>query len=318
VRGLVVAKHGLLVLDKPTGVSTSFLVRKLARRMSPGEKKPKAGHAGTLDPFASGIVLTLMGDATRLQSLAMGMEKTYVARVLLGVQTDTLDPEGRVVAEADPGPCRPEAVDEAVESLTGELEQLPPAYSALKVSGQRAYTLARQGKDPGLKPRRVHVKGLELLSMRWPELELRVRCSAGTYIRSLARDLGAALGAPAHLLALRRTAVGPFTVERALAPRGPSELPSCEELSAALLPPLSVVEAAGLKVVHASEDDARAFAAGRVIRGSSASLSGAERVAVTWSTPDGAVDLLGLGEVREHDAIAPAVVLAAARAAVEA
>ncbi len=311
------APHGLLVLDKPPGVSTSYLVRKIASRVSGGDR-PKAGHAGTLDPFASGVVLALIGDATRLQSLAMRMDKVYVAEVLLGVRTDTLDPDGSVIAEADPGPCRADDLREALVALTGEISQLPPRFSALKVGGRRAYELARKGEHPELSERRVHVKELELLSLRWPTLQLRVRCSAGTYVRALARDIGEALGLPAHLRGLRRMSVGPFEVGAAIAPADSGELPDEETVRAALKPPLAVVEAAGLETLQVSDAEARAFVSGRLLRQIVCAAPVGERVGVTWLTRSGGLRLLGVGEVRDRGAVAPSVVLACARADAEA
>ena len=308
--------HGLLVLDKPPGVSTAHLVRIVARH-AVDERRPRAGHAGTLDPFASGIVLALLGDATRLQDLAMGLEKTYVATVLLGEQTDTLDPDGELVAKADPGPYRPGALLEALANLVGEIDQIPPAYSALKVAGRRAYQLARKGKIPELRARKVVVRRLELLAVRWPRLDLRVRCGAGTYIRSLARDLGERLGVPAHLLALRRTAVGPFDVGRAVAIADPAELPERDQLRSALRPPLSIVEAAGLATVTVAQADAWAFVSGQAIAVETKPTAEGGRIAVTASTPSGRDLLLGLGAIRSGGALAPVVVLSGARAEVE-
>ena len=313
--GVGVALHGLMVIDKPPGVSTSHLVRKVAHHASPAGRS-KAGHAGTLDPFASGVVLAVFGDATRLQSLAMDMEKVYVAEVLFGVRTDTLDPDGRVVAEADPGPCPPEGVQEAVVELTGEIDQLPPAFSALKVEGRRAYELARKGQDPGLRARRVHIKEIEILATRWPSLELRVRCSAGTYVRALARDLGDAVGLPAYLRALRRTEVGPFGLDAALAVPDQAELPAAELIREALRPPLAVVEAAGLATLEVSHVDARAFVSGRILRAYGGDATEGRRVGVTWCSHAAGLRLVGIGEQRQGG-LAPSVVLADARAEIE-
>lgn len=190
------------------------------------------------------MLLALVGDATRLSDLAMALPKTYEARVRFGWRTDTLDPEGEVVDECDPGEERPLPLDRFV----GDIEQMPPAFSALKVKGRRAYELARRGEAPELKARTVTVYACEG-ETDWPHANLRIRCGAGTYIRAIARDLGEAVGLPASLVALRRTAIGPYAAEQA----------------GTLFPPLSLVEAAGLPAVEVGRDEARRFVSGQAI-----------------------------------------------------
>lgn len=235
--------HGIVVLDKPAGISSHTALAHL-------RKIAKVGHAGTLDPFATGVLLALVGDATRLSSLAMQLAKTYRATVRFGRRTDTLDPEGEVVEECDPG--EPRDLADAIASLTGEILQTPPAHSALKVDGRRAYQLAREGSPPALEPRRVSVHRIEVVGQAWPHVSLEVVCGSGTYIRSLARDLGAAVGLPASLTALRRTAIGPYLADEADPDR-------CREA-------LELLAAAGLPSLELDRDDALRFVTGRTLR----------------------------------------------------
>lgn len=203
---------GVLLVDKPVGPTSHDVVA--AIRRASGQRK--VGHAGTLDPLASGLLIVCLGPATRLVQFLTSHDKVYQAEARLGVETDTYDCEGQVVAQwAGPLPTDG-AVAEAVASLCGEMPQEPPAFSAVKVGGIPSYRLARQGQPVRARPRQVTVH-----SIRWsrPEparLELRVHCSAGTYIRSLVHDLGRRLGCGAHVAALRRLASGPFSVDQAL------------------------------------------------------------------------------------------------------
>lgn len=202
--------EGLLVVDKPAGWTSHDVVARI--RGLAGTRR--VGHAGTLDPMATGVLVIGLGRATRLLGHLASGDKEYVGTVRLGVTTATDDALGAVlatsVAEWDPAALGP-----ALAALTGEIEQVPPAYSALKVAGRRAYARARAGEDFTLAPRRVTVRELELVAVRPAEVDLRVVCSAGTYLRSLARDLGRALGVGGHLSALRRTRVGPFRLSAA-------------------------------------------------------------------------------------------------------
>lgn len=206
---------GLLLVDKPAGVSSHDMV--LAARRAVGERR--IGHAGTLDPFATGLLVLLVGRATRLLPHLPGEPKVYEARIVFGRATDTEDPLGAVIAEA-PCPSRA-AVSAALPTLTGALRQVPSAYSAKRVEGRRAYALARAGADVVLAPVPITVHAWEPLAWEGPEdavtaLTARITCSGGTYVRALARDLGAMVGSAAHLGALRRTAIGPFRVAEAL------------------------------------------------------------------------------------------------------
>jgi len=196
----------LLLVDKPAGV-TSHDVVALARRAL-GTRK--AGHGGTLDPFATGLLVLLTGRGTRLLRFVPGEPKVYDATIRFGAETDTDDGTGTVTRQAP----LPDAasVRSALAGFTGTLSQQPPAYSAKHVDGKRAYAMARQGVTPALTPVNVHVSAWEVLGQRDDTLVARITCSGGTYIRALARDLGRAVGSAAHLAALRRVRVGPFDV----------------------------------------------------------------------------------------------------------
>ncbi len=205
------AVDGLLLIDKPAGPTSFEVVRQIRRAL----KVRKAGHLGTLDPFATGLLPLALGAATRLVPFLEGLDKTYLAEVELGKETDTQDATGRVVAE------HPVAVSEAdlraaAARFVGEIEQIPPLYSAVRHQGRRLYELARQGMAVEARPRKVTIYRLEIKEIRLPRVVLEATCSKGTYMRTLAHDLGRVLGCGGHLAALRRLAVGPFPVDEAL------------------------------------------------------------------------------------------------------
>ncbi len=202
---------GILNFNKPRG-RTSFSVIGLVRR---GTGVRRVGHAGTLDPMAEGVLLVCVGPAVRITEYLMDLPKVYRGTVHLGVETDTYDAEGQVVATHDVNVSE-DALREALAAFTGEIEQRPPAHSAIKISGRPAYERARKGEKIELALRKVNVYRLNLLRFEPPEVEIKIECSRGTYVRSLAHDLGQSLGCGAHLSALTRTRVGPFRVEDAL------------------------------------------------------------------------------------------------------
>jgi tRNA pseudouridine55 synthase len=205
------APDGLLVVDKPGGWTSHDVVgrtRRLARTR-------KVGHAGTLDPMATGVLLLGIGRATRLLGHLALTDKQYAATIRLGQTTVTDDAEGEVVATADASGVSDDALAKAVDALTGDLQQVPSAVSAVKVDGVRSYARVRAGEDVALAPRSVHVAQFEVLDRRGDDVDVAVTCSSGTYVRALARDVGAALGVGAHLTALRRTRVGPFGLDAA-------------------------------------------------------------------------------------------------------
>ena len=205
------APDGLLVVDKPAGWTSHDVVAR-TRRLA-GTRK--VGHAGTLDPMATGVLVLGVGRATRLLGHLALTDKAYAATIRLGAVTVTDDAEGELVATVDASAVTDAAVAAAVAGLTGPLEQVPSAVSAIKVDGKRAYARVRAGEDVELPARRVTVSRFEVLSRRGDDLDVVVECTSGTYVRALARDLGAALGVGGHLTALRRTRVGPFGLETA-------------------------------------------------------------------------------------------------------
>jgi tRNA pseudouridine55 synthase len=203
-----------LLVAKPAG-PTSHDVVELVRRAL-GEQR--VGHLGTLDPFAKGLLVLLVGRATRLATFAAAWPKTYEGVIRLGITTDTDDLTGAVVATAPWTAITPAQLADVVAGFRGAYEQRPPAYSAVKIAGERAYRRARRGEVVAPEPRPVEVRELEIIEAAVPDLRFRATVSAGTYLRSLARDIGAKLGCGAHLTALRRTRVGPLRLEDAVAP----------------------------------------------------------------------------------------------------
>lgn len=210
--------EGLLLVDKPGGV-TSHDVVDVVRR---GLGTRKVGHAGTLDPMATGLLLIGVGRATRLLRFLGTLPKTYEGTLRLGVETATLDADGDVVREAAVDVTQAK-VGEAMRALVGESLQRPPAYSAVKVGGRRLYEAAREGEHLEAEPRPIRVDAFDLVSFDTPDATFRVTCSGGTYVRVLAADVGAALSCGAHLTALRRMAIGPYAVDDAVAPDGAGE-----------------------------------------------------------------------------------------------
>jgi tRNA pseudouridine55 synthase len=199
---------GLVVVDKPGGLTSHDVVARV-RRLA-GTRK--VGHAGTLDPMATGVLVVGVGRATRLLGHLTLTDKAYEATVRLGTTTTTDDAEGEVLVERPTGAVTGDEVRAVLAGMVGEVDQVPSAVSAVKVDGRRAYQRVRAGEDVELPPRRVRIDALDVTRLALPDLDLSVRCSSGTYVRAIARDLGAALGVGAHLTALRRTAVGPFTL----------------------------------------------------------------------------------------------------------
>jgi tRNA pseudouridine55 synthase len=202
---------GALLVDKPVGVTSNFALQKVKRLL----EAAKAGHAGTLDPLASGLLIALFGEATKFAGLLLESDKEYLATVKLGETTATGDAEGKVLEQKEVSVTKRQ-VDEALTRFQGEIEQVPPMHSALKRDGVPLYKLARRGESVERQPRRVRILELELLDFRKPSLDIRVRCSKGTYVRTLAEDIGAALGCGAHLAGLRRTGSGRFRVDDAV------------------------------------------------------------------------------------------------------
>lgn len=203
---------GFLVIDKPAGLTSHDVVQRV-RRIA---KQRRVGHLGTLDPLATGVLPIALGEATKLSQLLTHGAKSYRGKVELGVETTTYDREGEVVARSEgPWPARA-VIEKSLAEFQGEIDQVPPPYSAVKQGGEAAYRRARRGEEVVLEPRRVTISRCELTSYEPPFLVIEVDCSAGTYLRSMAHDLGATLGMGAHLCELCRTRSGPFTLDQAV------------------------------------------------------------------------------------------------------
>jgi tRNA pseudouridine55 synthase len=203
---------GFLVIDKPAGLTSHDVVQRV-RRIA---KQRRVGHLGTLDPLATGVLPIALGEATKLSQLLTHGAKSYRGKLQLGVETTTYDREGEVVAErGGPWPER-DVLEKSLAKFQGEIDQVPPPYSAVKQVGQAAYLRARRGEEVVLEPRRVTISRVELTCYEPPTVALEVDCSAGTYLRSMAHDLGKALGTGAHLSELCRTRSGPFTIDQAV------------------------------------------------------------------------------------------------------
>jgi len=226
--------HGWLILDKPVGRTSTTAVA-ILKRLS---RAKKVGHAGTLDPLASGVLPIAFGEATKTVSFAMDGRKVYRFKVRWGVETDTDDSEGKIVSESDTRPSQ-ESIDAMLGRFTGTIEQTPPVFSALKIGGERAYNLAREGENVSLAPRTIDVHRLGLIET--PDADhavLEAECGKGTYVRALARDIGRALGCLGHVCALRRTQVGSFTEKDSVTIEEVKRIAQsgADALSASLLP----------------------------------------------------------------------------------
>ncbi|MEC5168431.1 tRNA pseudouridine(55) synthase TruB [Glaciihabitans sp. GrIS 2.15] len=232
-------RSGILLIDKPAGITSHDVVARTRKRAG----TRKVGHAGTLDPMATGLLVLGINNSTRLLTSLVGLDKEYFATIRLGSATNTDDADGEPIEVAEPGrvdALTAAAVSAALVPLTGAIRQVPSSVSAIRVDGKRAYTLAREGEIVELAARSVTVSALEVLGSRreahFYDLDVRVRCSSGTYIRAIARDLGAALGVGGHLTALRRSMIGPFSVADA------ADLESLD-VAAALIAPAAIAAA---------------------------------------------------------------------------
>jgi tRNA pseudouridine55 synthase len=293
----------LLIVDKPSG-PTSFAVVKRVRALL-GKRHEKVGHGGTLDPFASGVLPICMGEGTKVLQFLLAADKSYEAVVRFGVETDTLDVTGQTLAQHPVGDLSATAIEDALAGFRGPIEQVPPMYSALKRDGRPLYSYARAGETVDRAARPVTIHELELIAFDAPDrARLRIRCSKGTYIRSLAADLGTRLGLGAHLVELRRTASGPFRLDQSV---------TLDELAARIadgrpLPMLSLLEAlAHLPMVNVDETQAlvlergqrmdwAVLSGGRELAGPVCAVRSGEGgpalVAVVERHPDGTVRIL--------------------------
>jgi tRNA pseudouridine55 synthase len=203
---------GVLVIDKPIGLTSHDVVQIIRR----GTGIRRAGHTGTLDPRASGVLVVLIGPAVRLSEYVSASDKRYQATIRLGSSTDTYDAEGTVTSRSPVDHVTEDTFFEILQTFVGEIEQVPPPYSAVKVKGKKAYEMARNGEEVELEPRKIEVYSLDILEWAPPEVVIDVYCSSGTYVRSLANDLGKSLGTGAYLIGLRRTKSGRFTLRDAV------------------------------------------------------------------------------------------------------
>ncbi len=199
-------------INKPKGITSQDAVTKVKRIL----KVKKAGHTGTLDPMATGLLIVCVNRATRLASYFTGLDKEYLAVMKLGETTDTLDAEGTIISVSDPSGIDKASISTVLKAFEGTIQQLPPMYSALKHKGKPLYKLAREGVEIERKPREVTIKYIELLDMDFPYVTFRTRCSKGTYIRTLCDDIGRELGVGAHLYKLERTEIGQYKIDNSL------------------------------------------------------------------------------------------------------
>ncbi|MCH4564299.1 tRNA pseudouridine(55) synthase TruB [Halomonas sp. EGI 63088] len=298
-RGLPV--NGVLLLDKPQGVSSNHALQR-ARRLFQAQK---AGHTGTLDPMATGLLPVCFGEATKFSAHLLAADKVYRTRVELGVITDTGDAEGAVVERHEVPPLTRGDVEGVLEQFHGEIEQVPPMYSALKHQGRKLYELAREGRTVERAVRRVTVYDARLLVVEDAAFELEVRVSKGTYIRTLAEDIGRALGCGGHISALRRLETGPFTSDGMLGLETLEALPGQAEREAVLLP-VDVLVAHLLPLVLDAD------AAGRLAHGQSARVDTGALAAGETARLYRDEAFLGLGTVTGPQEVAPKRLLSTA------
>ena len=249
---------GWINLDKPPGMTSTQAMSRVRRILN----AQKAGHAGTLDPLASGILPIALGEATKTIPFVQDSLKTYSFSIAWGEQRDTDDREGRIIASSDIRPSAP-AIEQALQKYTGYIQQTPPKFSAIKVDGQRAYDLARDGEEVELESREVYVESLQLLKSRQDEADFIMTCGKGTYVRSIARDLALDLGTYGHISALRRDKVGPFALEGAISLDKLEELGNSAALNEAVLPLLTVLD--DIPALAIKEDEATRLRSGQVL-----------------------------------------------------
>ncbi|MBQ9395844.1 MAG: tRNA pseudouridine(55) synthase TruB [Proteobacteria bacterium] len=210
--------NGFLLVDKPIGLSSFGALQQLNKKFSIQRRAGKIGHGGTLDPYASGLLVIAIGKATRFLRYFLGSDKRYIADIKFGERTSSDDVEGEIIATADYSHIHREQVEAALSAFQGKIMQVPPTFSAVHVDGKRAYLLARKGRDVDIPAREIDIRHIEILDCKLPDepfLQLDIECSGGTYIRSIARDLGQALGSEAHLNGLRRTNACHFEISQA-------------------------------------------------------------------------------------------------------
>lgn len=284
--------HGVLLLDKPAGLTSNQALQIVKRLFNAS----KAGHTGSLDPLATGLLPLCFGEATKISSYLLEANKRYLTRCRLGIRTESGDSEGNTIAtRAVPKDIDKARIEKALEPLRGDIEQIPPMYSAVKHEGKRLYELARQGVTVERKPRRVHVSRFELVEQAGDELLFQIECSSGTYVRTLIDDLGESLGCGAHVIELRRLGVSPFEDPRMITM---DELEAMDQplLDAALLP---IDQALGnLPSIELDTNSARFVRQGQAVWVPQAPTSGKVRLYDSHS-------FIGIGEILEDGRVAP-------------
>lgn len=287
--------NGILLLDKPRGMSSNAALQTVKRLF----KASKAGHTGNLDPLATGLLPICFGEATKISSFLLDSNKRYTGTCKLGVRTSTADSEGEVLETRPVGKLTEQQVKKVLQGFLGQIEQIPPMYSAVKVNGTPLYKLAREGKEIERKSRRVSIYEIEMLRLEGDELEIDLHCSKGTYVRTLAEEIGATLGCGAHLTALRRTASGPFDLREAITL---AELESLAEdgfeaLDSLLLPPEEALT--DWPMVNLSDNSAYYLLQGQAVQVPRAPTNGWVRL----RRDDG--KFLGIGQILEDGRVAP-------------
>ena len=282
-------------MDKPAGISSNDVVQQ-AKRLFGAQK---VGHTGSLDPLATGVLPLCFGEATKFSQYLLDADKKYWAQVRLGITTETGDADGEVIAQADASSVTPAQAVAALKTFVGEIEQIPSMYSALKHQGQPLYKLARQGIEIERAPRQISIYSAELLQFSEASIELRVHCSKGTYIRSLAEDLGAALGCGAHVSALRRLAAGPYEEGQATTLAELCETNDMQEMDALLLPVSSAVDS--WPAVRLHEDTAHYVRQGQPVQVAHAPTDGWVQI-FELAEED---RFLGVGEILTDGRVAP-------------
>lgn len=287
---------GILLLDKPLGLTSNAALQEVKHLFN----ARKAGHTGSLDPLATGMLPICLGEATKVSGFLLDADKRYQMTCKLGEKTTTADAEGEVIETCDVPELELAIVEEVLNTFLGKIEQIPPMYSALKHNGERLYVLARQGKEVERKPRTVEIYKLKLLSMDADHLELEIKCSKGTYVRTLAEDIAKALGTVAHVIVLRRLEVGPFSDSKQML-----TLDELKEMAISGMEPLDArlfpVESAllGWPDVRISSDDAFYVRQGQAVQVPHAPTSGWVRIYEEQKR------FLGMGQIQDDGKVAP-------------
>ena len=276
--------NGLLVIDKPGGITSRDVVNRVQKWFP---RKTKIGHTGTLDPLATGVLVVCIGAATRLAHFVQAMGKSYASRVRLGATSSTDDADGEVAADFSGTPPSRERIDAALASFVGDIAQVPPAVSALKVDGRRAHSLARQGVDVAFAARPVRVDAARIVGYGWPFLDIEIDCGKGTYIRSIARDLGATLGCGGMVQTLRRTRIGPFDAGQGVG------IDATPESALARLMPMATAIAGMPEVCFTAEQVARLRTGQSISTASGGSAAVAEDGDVAVIDPAGELVAIG-------------------------